>query len=173
MLKWLFGKKDETAEVGGTAEIIVINRRVKATPERAFAVFVDEFDRWWPRDLTWAQDNLDTIGIEAKIDGLAYERDKSGKTSTWGKVLSLKRPEHIVFAWQIKADRTPEADERTASRVDVRFVAVDPETTDVVVVHRDFPRHGEGWQSYKSAMASKKGWPRLIDAYAKAVAGEG
>jgi uncharacterized protein YndB with AHSA1/START domain len=172
MFKWLFGKKDEAVgAVGGTAEIIVINRRVKATPERAFALFVDEIGRWWPRDLTWAKDSLDAVGIEAKVGGRAFERDKAGAESPWGTVLSMRRPEHIVLAWQIKADRTPEASEATSSRVDVRFVAVDADTTDVVVVHRDFPRHGDGWQAYKAQMAGKDGWPRLMDAFAKSAAG--
>ena len=169
MFKWLFGGK-EAAQPGGTAEVLVVTRRVKATPERAFAVFVDQLDSWWPRDLTWGKDNLATIGVEAKMGGNAFERDRDGKTSVWGKVLGLNRPEHIVIAWQIKADRTPEPSDSSASRVDVRFVAIDPTTTEVVLVHRDFPRHGDGWQSYKASMGSKSGWPRLIDLYAKAVA---
>jgi uncharacterized protein YndB with AHSA1/START domain len=171
MFKWLFGRKDESTEAAGTPEIVVVNRRVGSPRERAFAVFVDEIHTWWPRDLTWAGENLDRVGIEAKIGGHAYERHKSGEMATWGTVLSLKRPEHIVLAWQIRADRSPEPSEAAASRVDARFVSVDPKTTDLVLVHRDFPRHGDGWQAYKARMAGKQGWPRLIDAYAKAVGG--
>jgi hypothetical protein len=37
-----------------------------------------------------------------------------------------------------------------------------------VVVHRDFPRHGDGWEKYRQAMAAKSGWPMLIDAYTRA-----
>ena len=86
-------------------------------------------------------------------------------------MLSFQRPEHIVIAWQISPNRSPEPSEATASRVDARFVVIDPQTTEVVVVHRDFPRHGEGWQAYRAAMGAKTGWPRLIDLYAKAVGG--
>lgn len=172
MFKWLFGKKDDSpAEAGGTAEIVVVNRRVGTPADRAFSVFVDELHTWWPRDYTWAKDDLDHIGIEAKLGGRAFERDKAAGMSTWGTVLSMKRPEHIVLAWQIRADRTPEPSEASSSRVDARFVAVDPQTTDVVIVHRDFPRHGEGWQAYRAQMAGKQGWPRLIEAYARAAGG--
>ena len=171
MFKWLFGKKEEAADVGGTAEIIVINRQIRMPIERAFAVFVDELHTWWPSDLTWAKERLDRIGIEPKIGGHGYERDMDGNTSIWGTVLSMKRPEHIVLAWQIRPDRTAEPSEAAASRVDARFVAVDRSTTDLILVHRDFPRHGEGWQAYRSAMASKQGWPRLIQAYAKTAGG--
>ena len=171
MFKWPFGKKDDQPEVGGNAELIVVNKRVNVPPERAFAVFVDELDRWWPRDLTWAKDNLASIGIDPKVGGFAVERDKGGAATTWGTVLSVRRPNHLVFAWQIRPDREPEPFEGAASRVDVRFVAVESGGTDVVVVHRDFARHGDGWQAYKNSMASKQGWPRLIEAYAKAANG--
>ena len=172
MFKWLFGKKDDEApEVGGTAEIIVLNRRIGLPVDRAFGLFVDEMDSWWPRDLTWANERLAKIGIEPKIGGHAFEQDNAGAMSTWGTVLSLRRPDHIVFAWQIRPDRSAEPTEGAASRVDVRFVAVDPATTDLVLVHRDFPRHGEGWQAYRANMAGKQGWPRLIEAYAKAASG--
>jgi uncharacterized protein YndB with AHSA1/START domain len=85
-------------------------------------------------------------------------------------VLTFARPHHIVFTWQIDFDRSPVPNLSLASRVDVRFTAPTPETTDVLVVHRDFPRHGPGWQKYRSNMASKSGWPKLLDAYVAAVA---
>ena len=169
MFKWLFGSKDAGPTISGTKETIVVQQRVNVSPDRAFAVFVDEFGNWWPRDLTWGKDNLAGIMIEPKYNGRCIERSKDGATAIWGTVLSINRPDHIVIAWQISANRSPEASEASASRVDVRFVAVEGGTTDVVIVHRDFARHGDGWESFKAEMAAKSGWPRLIDLYAKAV----
>ena len=171
MFKWLFGSKDEGANAGSSPEVIVISRKLKATPDAAFAMFVDKLGTWWPRDLTWGGANLAEIGLEPKMNGRAFERTSDGKFTVWGTVLSLHRPDHIVIAWQIKKDRSPEPSEATASRVDVRFVSVDAETTEVVIVHRDFPRHGDDWRAYRAAMGGKAGWPRLIDLYAKAVGG--
>lgn len=170
MWKRLFGRKDEEEAVGGTAELIILSRKVSVPPERAFEVFVDRLAEWWPREYTWGGDRLDTIAIEAKMNGRCFERASDGTESVWGTVLTVDRPNHIVFAWQIKPDRTPEPTEGTASRVDVRFVENDG-GTEVVVVHRDFPRHGDGWQTYKDNMASKKGWPHIMDLYTKAVGG--
>lgn len=170
MFKWLFGSKDEAPAAGGTAELVVVSRKVRATRDEAFRGFVENLQAWWPRDMTWAGENLAEVGLEPKMKGTAFERAKDGTTRTWGTVLSFQRPEHIVIAWQISPSRAPEASEATASRVDVRFVPVDPQTTEVVVVHRDFPRHGDGWQGYRAQMAAKSGWPRLIDLYAKSVA---
>ncbi|MEK7284347.1 MAG: hypothetical protein AAB114_00630 [Chloroflexota bacterium] len=72
---------------------------------------------WWPRQNTWARDNLDTIVIEAKYGGRAYERAKGGGDQVFGKVLTLDRPGHIVFTWQIRPDRSPEPEEALASCV--------------------------------------------------------
>ena len=169
MFKWLFGKKDKAA--AGNADLVVVTRTVPVPMARAFEGFVDRFNHWWPRDLTWGGDKLDEIVIEAKIGGRCLERTADGAESVWGIVLTMSRPDHIVLAWQIKPDRTPEASEATASRIDVRFVASDPNTTDVVLVHRDFPRHGPGWEKYRAGMAAATGWPRLMDLYAKALGG--
>ena len=170
MFKWLFGKKQETA-AGGNAELVVVSRTVPVPVAQAFEGFVDRFNDWWPRDFTWGGDRLEKTVIEAKINGRCFERTADGTLSVWGTVLTMARPDHIVLAWQIKPDRTPEASEATASRVDVRFVATNPNTTEVILVHRDFPRHGAGWEKYKAKMAAAKGWPRLMDLYAKAAGG--
>jgi hypothetical protein len=60
-----------------------------------------------------------------------------------------------------------EPTEGSASRIDVRFVPVDDKTTEVVIVHRNFPRHGDGWQGYRAEMGGKTGWPQIADAFAK------
>ena len=171
MFKFLFGRKEKVADTSGPAELLVIERKVEAPLERAFEVFVDRLGTWWPREYTWAKDNLEEIGIEAKVDGHCFERSKDGSVAVWGTVLTFARPHHIVFTWQIGFDRSPEPNIALASRVDVRFVAPTPETTDVLLVHRDFPRHGAGWQKYRSNMASKSGWPKLLDLYVKAASG--
>ncbi|MEP0323575.1 SRPBCC family protein [Bauldia litoralis] len=172
MIFRLFGKKDAGGvEVGGTKELLHLTMPVNAPVDRAFAVFVDEFASWWPRDYTWGKDSLKTIGIEPKMNGVCYEESADGDRKVWGSVLAFDRPNHIVLAWQISADRTPEASEAMASRVDVRFNPGEDGKTNVLLVHRDFFRHGEGWEKYREDMAAKKGWPYLIDLYAKAVEG--
>jgi uncharacterized protein YndB with AHSA1/START domain len=170
MFKFLFGRKEKTGEATGPAELLVIERTVDVPIERAFEIFVDRLGSWWPREYTWAKDNLAEIAIEPKVDGHCIEKSKDGSTAIFGTVLTFARPHHIVFTWQVDVDRSPVENLALASRVDVRFTSPTPETTDVLLVHRDFPRHGQGWQKYRSNMASKSGWPKLLDAYAAAVA---
>ncbi len=164
MFKWLFGKSEDKAPAaGGTPEIVVVSRKVKAPREQAFAAFVDRFDAWWPRERRVAGGAL---SIEPSFNGTVSEAG-----DPVGMVLSFNRPEQIVIAWQIGPDGRREPTESSASRIDVRFVPVDPQTTDVIVVHRDFPRHGEGWQGYRAEMGARTGWPQIVEAYAKAVEG--
>ena len=120
MFAWLTGKKREPAAEGGK-DLLVVSRTVPAPAERAFAVFVDDFKSWWPRDFTWGGDDVAEIGIEAKLGGRCYERTKDGGEAVWGTVLTVARPSHIVLAWQIGPDRSAVDNEAAASRVDVRF----------------------------------------------------
>ncbi len=175
MFKWLFGKRGDDGaalqQAGGAADVVVVSRKVPLPRSEAFAAFVDRIGSWWPKDATWSGERLAAFAVEPRLNGRATETDSSGTVRTWGTVLSVERPSHIVIAWQKTPAGDPEPSEATASRVDVRFAEVDPQTTDVVVVHRDFPRHGDGWQAYRARMASKDGWPRLIDLFAKSAGG--
>jgi uncharacterized protein YndB with AHSA1/START domain len=162
----LFGRKKET--VGGTKDLLFLSRTVDLPAERAFALFVDAFNSWWPRDATWGKEKLDLIGIESRIGGRCFEKSRDGTIAVWGKVLTLDRPRHIVFTWQIRPDRSAEEEENQASRVDVRFVEGDGKKTEVVVVHRDFFRHGDGFEAYRQEMAGKRGWPTFMGCYVKA-----
>jgi hypothetical protein len=165
MLKWLFGKKQEDsgATTGATAEVIVASCKVPVSREAAFDAFVGKFDTWWPKE---RRTGAGPLKVEPRLGGRVAEG-----TETVGAVLSFYRPEHLVLAWQIGPDRQLEPGEGSASRIDVRFVPVDDTTTEVVVVHRDFARHGGDWQAYRAEMAGKTGWPHIIDAYAKAAGG--
>lgn len=171
IFKALFGgRKDKDApEVGGTKELMTLTRKLPVPAERAFAVFVDEIGRWWPRERSWAKDSLDTMVIEPRYGGRCLERSKDGSTAVWGTVLAFERPNHIVFSWQIAPSGAPEAGEGSSSRVDVRFAADGPDATNLLLVHRDFFRHGDGFEAYRQEMASKKGWPSLVEAYVKAL----
>jgi uncharacterized protein YndB with AHSA1/START domain len=162
MFKWLFGRTDD--EPGGlstgSGEVIVVSRKIAAPPATVFDAFVSQFDTWWPRERRVASGQLH---IDPRFGGRLTEG-----AETVGSVLSFHRPEHIVIAWQIGPGGRLEPSEGSASRIDVRFVPVDGRATEVVVVHRDFARHGDGWQAYHAEMRGKNGWPAIADAFAKA-----
>ena len=46
---------------------------VAAPPERAFAVFTERMDTWWPRSYTIGSAELDKVVIEPREGGRWYE----------------------------------------------------------------------------------------------------
>jgi uncharacterized protein YndB with AHSA1/START domain len=114
---------------------VYVALRVKATPERAFAVFTGEIAAWWrpngmfqttpraPGQLTFEE------GPEGRrlIETLA-----NGKVFQIGKVLAWEPPDRLVFSWR-QAAFPPDLH----TEVEVRFEAVGDETR-VSVEHRGF-----------------------------------
>ena len=143
---------------------------VPVAADRAFDVFVNGFGSWWPPEYTWAQSDLDSVFLEARVGGRCVERNRNGQEIVWGTVQSVELPERLVLAWQITPDRRIEPDPEKAGVVEVRFVANGGTSTQVDLTHRDFVRYGTGWQDYLSAMASPQGWAYCLDKYQAAFA---
>jgi uncharacterized protein YndB with AHSA1/START domain len=150
-----------------TQDSLVRELFVRVPPERAFAGFIN-LGRWWPREYTWAQDVLQTIGIEPRLNGACFERGPHGFECDWGRVIVWEPPGRIVFTWQIAFDRTPEPDPAKASEVEVRFTE-EALGTRVFLEHRAFSRHGEKGNAYREGMASPEGWPSMLERYARSL----
>ena len=65
---------------------------VAAPQERAFAVFTDGLDRWWPRSHKIGPSELAEAVLEGREGGRWYERDADGSECEWGKVLVWQPP---------------------------------------------------------------------------------
>jgi uncharacterized protein YndB with AHSA1/START domain len=135
--------------------------------ERAFELFTEEMGTWWPREFSWSQDKLETIGIEPHADGFAYERGPRGFTLHWGRVKAWDPPARFVFTWQIAADRTPQPDPERSSEVEVRFHEENGATR-VAVEHRDWERHGDGAREYRDGFERAGAWPYALERFAAA-----
>lgn len=124
---------------------VYVALRVKATPERAFAVFTEEIGAWWrPNGLF--QTTPRAPGVLAFADGRLTETLANGKIYEIGKVLSWEPPERLVFSWR-QANFPPELH----TEVEVRFEAVGDETR-VSVEHR-------GFHQVPAESASRHGFP--------------
>jgi len=110
---------------------VYVALRVKATPERAFAVFTEEIGAWWrPHGLF--QTTPRAPGTLAFADGRLTETLANGKVYEIGQVLAWEPPERLVFSWR-QANFPPDLH----TEVEVRFEAVAEETR-VSVEHRGF-----------------------------------
>jgi uncharacterized protein YndB with AHSA1/START domain len=140
---------------------------VNATPERAFAVFTDGFDTWWPRSHSIGEAELAKVVIEPRTGGRWYEQGVDGSVCDWGEVLAYEPPRRLVVEWRIGGDWNFEKDPDTCSEIEVLFTA-EGDATRVTLEHRHLERH-TGAEALKEAVGSEGGWPGLLRFYSEAV----
>jgi Activator of Hsp90 ATPase homolog 1-like protein len=74
---------------------------VKASVERAFHVFTEEYDLWWPRTHHIGKSQMKKAIIEGRAGGRCYTEQVDGSECDWGTVLVWEPPRRFVMAWQI------------------------------------------------------------------------
>jgi len=153
----------QAADATTTASVVV-----DAPLERAFVVFTDGIDTWWPREHTIGEAELKEMVLETKVGGRAYGIGVDGSESDWGRVLEYDRPNRIVVSWDINLHWKHELDQARASEFEVRFVPEGPDRTRVELEHRHLDRHGEGWEAMRDAVGSPNGWQGGLELFAKA-----
>ncbi len=144
---------------------------VKASPERAFQVFTDEIDTWWPRTHHIGKAPMKKALIEGRLGGRCYTEQTDGTECDWGQVLVWEPPARFVMAWQIDhAGWCYEPDLAKSSEVEVRFTPEPDGTTRVDVEHRYFNRHGESGAGMRIAVGAPNGWGGILELFAARVA---
>jgi uncharacterized protein YndB with AHSA1/START domain len=148
----------------GAIDSIQYTEIVDGSPEIAFSAFVERFADWWPAVYTFAGENVQYIGIEPRAGGRCIEQDNDGNELVWGEVLVFEPPDQITFTWWIQPDRTIVENPDNASEIEVRFID-ERALTRVEFEHRHLSRHGGSWEMMRDAMASRQGWPMLLQVY--------
>jgi uncharacterized protein YndB with AHSA1/START domain len=143
---------------------------VEAPLERAFSVFVDDFDRVKPREHNMLGADIAETVFEPRAGGHIYDRGVDGSECRWARVLAYEPPNRVVFSWDISPQWQLEADPEKASEVEVRFIPESPERTRVELEHRNLDRHGAGWEGMRASVESGDGWPLYLNRYAEVVA---
>jgi len=112
---------------------VYVAMRVRATPERAFAAFVEEIGAWWrPSMLFQTTPRPGRLSFEPGEDGRLIETREGGKVFEIGRIRVWEPPNRLVFAWR-QANFPPDLH----TEVEVGFEAVGEETR-VSVEHRGF-----------------------------------
>jgi uncharacterized protein YndB with AHSA1/START domain len=143
---------------------------VDAPQERAFRVFVEQFDQVKPREHNLLAVDVAESVFEPRAGGRVYDRGVDGSECQWARVLAYEPPDRIVFTWDISPRWQLESDLDRASEVEVRFVAESPERTRVELEHRHLDRHGDGWQGLREGVAGDQGWPLYLGRYSDLLA---
>jgi len=117
---------------------VYVALRVKATPEQAFAAFVDEIGQWWrPNILFQTTPRPGVLSFEFEggsrgEGGRLIETRAGGKVFEIGRILVWEPPVRLVFSWR-QASFPPELN----TEVEIIFESVGDETR-VSVEHRGF-----------------------------------
>lgn len=157
-----------TTQAGATTirrEIVV-----DAPLERAFAVFVKQFDRIKPREHNMLGVPIVETVFEPRVGGHIYDRGEDGSECRWSRVLAYDPPNRLVFSWDIGVQWQVETDPGKTSEVEVRFIPETPERTRVELEHRHLDRHGDGWEGMREGVGAPGGWPLYMQRYADLVA---
>lgn len=141
---------------------------VQAIPARAFAVFTDDFDSWWPRTHHIGKSPMKKGILEGKVGGRCYTEQADGTDCDWGRVLVWEPPHRLVLAWQITHEWGYQPDLAQASEVEIRFTP-DGDGTRVDLEHRHLERHGAGAAAMHTAIDSPNGWSGLLQLFADRV----
>lgn len=112
---------------------VYVAMRVRATPERAFAAFVDEIGAWWrPSTLFQTTPRAGVLSFERGEGGRLVETREGGKVFEIGKIHAWEPPRRLVFSW-----RQANFPLDLHTEVEVGFEAVGDETR-VSIEHRGF-----------------------------------
>ena len=140
--------------------------------ERAFAVFTEDMESWWPKDHHILQAPLARMVFEPRVGGEIYDVGTDGSECHWARVLAYEPPRRVVFSWDISLQWQIETDHEKTSEVEVRFVADGAARTRVELEHRHIDRHGEGWESMRDGVSSDGGWKVGLSGFAQRLARE-
>jgi len=153
-----------------TAEAAVVRKsiRVRVPIERAFSVFVEQMEVWWPAAHHIGENPFQSIFVEPRVGGRWYERDAGGKECDWGQVRAWDPPRMVTFSWHLGPDWKFNPDLASASDVAIRFTSEGPGATLVELEHSGIERHGEGYERLRDALDGPGAWVDTLAAFAKA-----
>lgn len=139
---------------------------VATTPERAFKVFTDGIDRWWPRQHHIGSTPLKREVLEPGLGGRWYGVSEDGSECDIGKVLVWEPPGRLLLTWQITAEW--KYDPNFVTEVEVTFTAEGPKSTRVVLEHRELHRYGVAAGEYRKMIDAPEGWGVAMRQFAEA-----
>ena len=146
-----------------TIEPVVKELVVEASQERAFQVFTDGIDRWWPREHHIGKSPLKRAVIEPKQGGRWYAICEDDTECDTGRVLAWEPPRRLLLSWQLTFKW--EYDPDFVTEVEVTFAAQGPKRTLVRFEHRNLERYGEAAPELRKALAAQDGWVKTLDTF--------
>ena len=146
---------------------------VRASVQRAFHVFTEGFDSWWPRDHHIGKVPMKKAIVEGHVGGRCYTEQTDGSECDWGEVVVWDPPRRLVMAWKIDGKWQYQPDLLQSSEVEIRFTQQADGTTRVDLEHRNFERMGEGGMNMRMMVDSPMGWSGVLQTFGERIAKDG
>jgi hypothetical protein len=141
------------------------NVRVRANAARAFRVFTEGIDTWWPKTHHIGKSPMTKAVMEGRVGGRCYSEQEDGTDCQWGQVVVWDPPTRFVMAWQVTPTWQFEPDLAKCSEVEVKFTPSEDGTTWVELEHRHFDRHGDGSDNMRNQVDQPGGWGGLMELF--------
>ncbi|MGH6956583.1 MAG: SRPBCC family protein [Caulobacteraceae bacterium] len=139
---------------------------VRAPQAKAFRVFTDRFDTWWPRSHYIGNSPLTEVVLEPGVGGGWYSLHEDGVKRPWGEVLTWEPPDRLVLAWRI--DHEFGYDPDLLTEVEVRFTDVGDGRTRIDFEHRGLERLGDSDAAHKTRESMNGGWAMILGRFLEA-----
>jgi uncharacterized protein YndB with AHSA1/START domain len=130
---------------------------VRCDVERAFRVWTEQIDLWWPKSHSRSGDPNTTVIFEAQIGGRLYERTSQGTEHDWGEITAWEPPHRLAYTWYLGSGPTK------PTHVEVRFSSETPSSTRVDVTHRGPEWIGELW--LRNSARYDASWNAVLEGY--------
>ncbi len=158
-------------DVSSEIEPVRKSIRVKASAGKAFRVFTQEMDTWWPRTHHIGNSPMKRVVVEGKLGGNIYTEQEDGTVCPWASVRTWEPPNLFVMVWQVSPEWQYEPNVERCSEVEVRFTPVDDGTTLVELEHRGIQRHAGAYVRMREQVNAEGGWGSLLGMFADKAGG--
>ena len=140
---------------------------VEAPADRAFRVFTEKMETWWPPTHHIAKADMKSIILDRRTNGRWAEVGIDGSECDWGRVLVWDPPRRLVLAWQLTAQW--QFDANFVTEVEINFTPMGEGKTRVALEHRNLERFGTAAEEFIKGISNQEGgWPMILRAFATA-----
>jgi len=136
---------------------IRLSFEVACAPDRAFRVWTEEIDRWWPADHTVTGSRDLSVVLEPRVGGRIFERTTGGIEHDWGEITVWEPPARLGYLWHLRRDRGD------ATEVEITFAAAAGGGTRVDIEHRGWEALGADGETWRDRNLG--GWATLLPWY--------
>jgi len=137
---------------------------VEAPADRAFRVFTEKMEAWWPATHHIGKAEMKSIILDGQTNGRWAEAGVDGSECDWGRVLVWDPPRRLVLAWQLTAEW--KFDPNFVTEVEINFTPIGAGKTRVALEHRNLERFGATEEQVIKSVGSDGGWPMILGQFA-------